>query len=269
MRNLYTALLTAIYSLSLVSCMVPESSGEQVASRECQELITHSLVQKLNQIDVSGPALSVKRLSREEIASKLKLDIKDYKGANRAVYEVGSCGFTPGQHYQFYQLNAFLNPVFPLDCVADDQGELILSQRGAPLREALFETNVSVKGEPFYFAALSQDEKTCAIAFVAPDSIEYAWKDGARAATHFTTAAARTFFVSGTGFQPNEKLTLLSESGQETLTQSLEAKADGTWVFLYAPATVGKTGGQFTLSVKRAPSQETGVLKSFWGDAIR
>jgi hypothetical protein len=72
------------------------------------------------------------------------------------------------------------------------------------------------------------------------------------------------FTVHGSGFAPNEHITFTSHSGNETGSFPLQADKQGTFVFGYNPAVIGKTEGPFELTFKVENAKPI-KLKHYWG----
>ena len=72
------------------------------------------------------------------------------------------------------------------------------------------------------------------------------------------------FTVHGSGFAPNEKITFTSHSGNESGSFPLQADQQGTFVFGYNPAVIGKTEGAFELTFEVENTKPI-KLKHYWG----
>jgi hypothetical protein len=106
------------------------------------------------------------------------------------------------------------------------------------------------KSEPIRLALTSKDDPSIkgfiqAIPF--PNTVT---DRGCTLQTILGTPKGEVTYVQGSGFQPNEELTMDSESYGEKNHGTAKAEADGTYFAVALPNILGKTSGTTTWSVK-------------------
>lgn len=74
----------------------------------------------------------------------------------------------------------------------------------------------------------------------------------------------KLFTLTGSGFKPNEKVTLKSRSCNESTTLPLKVNAEGHFCIGYAPSVVGKTEGPFEL-IFSGENMMPMKIQHYWG----
>ena len=106
------------------------------------------------------------------------------------------------------------------------------------------------KGEPKRFGLISDDEEHVK-GFVAVVPFPNAKSEkGCRLESIIGSPNGELTFIQGTGFEPNEELTIDGESYGEKHHDKGTAQADGTYFLTLMPYVTGKKSGKTTIDVK-------------------
>lgn len=221
----------------------------------------------------SGAQLRHEKLSEEKIREKYGKEASDKllhaDNPIQGVINLHATGIQPGDRYTLYTVNALHNKTVIAEFVADRKGLLNTIKDGVPLSGFDLIQFDLMNGEAIYFVLASASKKSCLPTQIIMDPIEFAWADGAYLYALLTTKDASLFTFIGKGFQPNEQLVVVSESGKEVVRSIAKTDDNGRWHGMTAPGVKGMRGGPASLSIQRSDTGETGKLSYLWGDAAK
>jgi hypothetical protein len=184
-------------------------------------------------------------------------------------YELYAIGLPKNPTYTLLEIKISGKVVQSLDGVTlDASGRAICAGRSGtcggngpndPIDLVLF----AGKGEPKRLSLVSNDEAHLkAVVSVTPFPNVAADK-GCRLESIIGTPKGEVTYVHGSGFEPNEELTLNAESYGEKNLGTSKAEADGSYFAVALPGVKGKTSGTTTWSVKGKNCNP--VLTFNWG----
>ena len=122
-------------------------------------------------------------------------------------------------------------------------------------------------GEFATFALVSKDQKSQAFVEITPFPIHAEGKGGCHLFVKPMELSGQAFLITGSGFQPNKKLQIVSTSVDEVAHQTSDGKADGTLKHVIFPATVGRKGGD--ASFEASDSVCSVKVQYKWGNEMR
>lgn len=152
---------------------------------------------------------------------------------------------------------------------------LTVSKTGIPYTDisdgrsyALFDISLSdeyfLPAEPVEYILISDDQLKAAYCRFIPKPVETSIPCGAKIWLELTSPDNLSFQIHGTGFLPNENLTLTSYSGTEKVTDYLTANPSGKFICLLKPALPNATTG-IAKAVITTSNLTTLTLTYTWG----
>lgn len=147
----------------------------------------------------------------------------------------------------------------------NNAGYLIVKEEGQDGELVLSFGNM-FRGEPIERALTSSDQMIRVLGEVIPFPLEGKGKAGAQLSLRLLTPTGLAFVMHGRGFQPDEEIRALSQSGHEVIQVPLQAGSNGEFVMFWYPGVVGLQGGSavFTAEAKA----DTLTLRYEWGTAM-
>jgi hypothetical protein len=200
-------------------------------------------------------------------ASALTLKETGRNGANgptEVSYRLFASGLPKGQHFTLWTWNLGSEPQAVADAFINPQG-LIVNRLGDATHK---EDPIDVKafaglGEKKRFAITSDNWTLQAFADAVPFPIEQT-VSGCSLSVEMSAPNYAGVIVRGSGFQPNESLTLDLASGPEGGKQQTNATPQGTYTMTIFPAVKGQKSGKAAVTIK---TPKCGVAVQFpWGD---
>ena len=122
-------------------------------------------------------------------------------------------------------------------------------------------------GEFATIALVSKDGTAKAFVEITPFPIQAEGKGGCRLAVRPMDPSGQAFVITGSGFEPNKKLKIVSTSVNEVAYGTSSGRSDGTLKQVIFPAVVGRTGGD--ASFEASGSDCSVKVRYKWGDEMR
>lgn len=216
----------------------------------------------------SKPKLECKLLTPDEACKawpQLGQNLKKSLKYNEVCIQFLTSDFKPGSQHTIYSINTLEQKSKVMDVVANAKGELCRKPGKINTKDCPFIICGFMNGEAVAYHVTSSNGVVKET--IVPRPIEYTWKDGANLKAILVNKEATQFVLFFVGFQPNETLITISESGPETLESVDKVNDDGVLVVYLAPGIKGKAGGSAKYTVKR--QNETGTLTYLWGEAAQ
>ena len=261
MRKLAVGVFWGLFCVLACSCARDSSFDDSD-----REIMQKAIARNLERKPSKGPAMVAKAISAEEIAERLALENVNLTDP---AFTFVTSGFQPGDSYDFYMLNMLYKKVSHDQYIVNDEGKLVAKKNGYYFDNSLQFGNGFMNAEPKFAILLSSDKKTCLATTIVSKPVEFAWTDGAHIQLIMLSPDACQFNLVGTGFLPNESLTMCATSCQERLEGACPASSEGTIQGLILPAVVNQPGGNATIEIKRQ-NGDIGTLNYFWGlDAMK
>ncbi len=213
-------------------------------------LITPSFL-AANSTSTDQPSLSYKEIRRyqsEENRSRLE------------IYLITK-GFTPGTKVKMKQKlvdDQVCEPKAILTVLDDG----VIGYQGKPLTVPL---NNFCVGEPILYTITSLDRQTTATISIVPYPIEKKDDKGHRISIVLADPEATIFEFLAEGFEPSEKLTFTSQSGNERMTHPATASEKGDLFSILMPAVRWEKNG--IASIEVTGKDTTLKLRYPWGNA--
>jgi hypothetical protein len=121
-----------------------------------------------------------------------------------------------------------------------------------------------LEGESVDFIIMDDRCNFFASTRICPKPIEQTMSDGAFLSLQLRSQDG-TYMLEGSGFKPNEKISILSKSEEEVISPfALEANADGTFLAGVNPHVIGKSYGHASLLIQRDNGIQS-KLSYLWG----
>lgn len=251
-----------LLALSLISNYVFATTSTQI---ELQNIIAKD--------PVSGATFEMKFLTTAEIKTLPSLaqdpELKSYFLKHK-FYKLLTSNLPTDTIYSIYSINlenkATLINTFTTDNGSDlqplqkEEGWNVFSDKCICINKNF------LNGEPFSFKLVSKDSKTCLVLKYIPNPVEYKWENGASIHMEAYEGSGNLFTFIGTGFKPNEKLSMVSISGNEKCPIEFPADKTGSITIGMAPAVLGQKGGDAKFIVMRENGRNKAILNYFWGE---
>ena len=209
-------------------------------------------------LNSSGAKLTLKEVSRSRISDRTLVK-----------YELYATGLPKDPTYTLVEIKISGKVVQNLDGVTlDANGRAICAGRPGtcsgngpndPIDLVLF----AGKGEPKRLSLISNDEAHLKAFLSVTPFPNVAADKGCRLESVIGTPKGEITYVHGSGFEPNEELTLNAESYGEKNSGVAKAEADGSYFAVALPSVKGKTSGTTVWSVKGRHCNP--VLTLMWG----
>lgn len=231
-----------------------------------QERILDSITQKRG-IDSEGPQLTCRRLTNEEFQEIFQKDLLPVQ----AIYRLEIENFKPGNQYRLYSVD-LKKRITPMgEFTVDDQAQLISMDLFDPMNPYLTKkimfNDFFLNGEEISYVLVAKDDSEYIAASIAPNPIEISWEDGACVSIVSLHENMEIFLAKAKNFIPNEKISIVSVSNNESLPLEILATPNGTWDSFFLPATIGHDSGCCKLIIKREHADEASTLEFKWGKA--
>lgn len=173
-------------------------------------------------------------------------------------YRLSDSGFPPGKTYNFWRRKIGEPPkILHTGLILTESGKLASkSNRGEPpllLEKTKFRVHDFARGEPLEVAVVSDDGRVKAFSKAIPFPIEARGEGRCRLWVELGVPLGQAFVIQGEGFEPHEKVKVVSKSEEETIESNDDISADGRFLVVMAPAVKGKDSGvaTYTASGKR------------------
>lgn len=178
-------------------------------------------------------------------------------------------GFPPGESFEVVCCNMHLEPQFGSDCIADENGSLIIEKDGKNLKDFQYTVSGYMNGETSFMVAVSKKQTFAVAEIFTPNPIEYTWEDGATLKVLMLQKNAEVFIVHFKGFKPHEEIAIVSKTCQETVNGEFNLGESTEKIWLFSPACIDQTGGPISLQIFRSTTREFMRINFLWGtDAI-
>jgi hypothetical protein len=193
-------------------------------------------------------------------------------GRNRAngrtvvSYRLFASGLPKGQHFTLWTWNLGSEPQAVADAFINQDGMIV--NRLADATRKVSEDPIDIRafagrGERKRFALTSDDWTLQAFAKAVPFPIEQT-ADGCRLSVETSAPNYTGVVIHGSGFQPNDALTIDLASGPEGGKQQATATPEGTYTAAIFPAVKGQTSGKASVTIT---SPKCSVAVQFpWGE---
>lgn len=112
-----------------------------------------------------------------------------------------------------------------------------------------------VVGKPIIYTVVSKEKFTSATAEFNPYPLEYHSENGAGISLKVSHPMLTRFQLQATGFAPQERVTLIHESGTSKEEIEMFADEQGNFSFGINPTVIGRMGGEAALTVKRGEEE--------------
>lgn len=121
-----------------------------------------------------------------------------------------------------------------------------------------------LEGEPFECTLKTEDGEFSTKITLIPNPMEKKDENGHVLSLCMRSPSIDMFELNASGFEPNEKVEFLSESGEEKIRKDLLASENGKIFLFISPAVKGKTNGNASVEI-RGKSTQNLKLKYKWG----
>lgn len=188
----------------------------------------------------------------------------DLQGRTVVSYRLFASGLPKGQHFTLWTWNLGSEPQAVADAFINPDGLIVNRLGDATHKEDPIDIRVSAgRGERKRFALTSDDWAMQAFAEAVPFPLEQS-ANGCRLSVEMSAPNYAGVVLHGSGFQPNETLTINLASGPEGGKQQASATPDGTYTAAIFPAVKGQKSGNASVMIA---SPKCSVAVQFpWGD---
>lgn len=173
-------------------------------------------------------------------------------------YQLTASNLPIGQHFFLIIRNLKKEIQSVEEFAVNAEGDLVSTDPNNPflLKNLKLFLGRFCAGEPLEYLLTSNDGLTRVSTRIVPYPIEASSQDGAKVTLSFIDPSALSFYCKGEGFEPFEKIELITLSDGEQRTETRYASKEGNLYVLLHPRNQGKKGGQSSLLVVR----QNGVL---------
>jgi len=263
--NMYTRLLSYLMIIiGFTGCARFNSEmSHDFESRTCSanKLMLDAIARKRHCLESpTSPQLNMVDLSEAEIKTLYP------KGKPAEVQAVGKFvgeNFVPGKRYKFVQIR-LNDKVIELGKISvNDDGMLFSERDNRRLGTVAFDFVNYINGEEARYVLIPEDDSEYVAAITVPNPIELKWKDGAKVSVICCSPTIGFFFVSGQGFTPGEKLSVISSDGKEEKPIKVTINENGRWeeinMLIFEGSDVAK------LKVKRESDSKEQIVDYAYG----
>ena len=179
-------------------------------------------------------------------------------------YRLFASGLPKGQHFTLWTWNLGNEPQAVADAFINSEGLIVNRLGDATNKEDPIDVRaVAGRGEKKRFAVTSDDWKLQAFAEAVPFTIEKT-VNGCSLSVEMSAPNYAEVVLRGSGFQPNESLTVDLGSGPEGGKQQANATPQGQYTMLIFHAVKGQKSGKASLTIT---TPKCNVAVQFpWGD---
>lgn len=187
---------------------------------------------------------------------------KDQKN-DRAIYffSVKDSPFQSGDKIHFYQKNLLGSVVslFELKVIDGEIMAITGNKKIEPLSDVQFSAT-TLPGEPFEYMIKTADGKKKVYKKYIHSPIETEFSTGEKLSIEIISPTIERFSLQGTGFKPNEELTLTDNNK----ISKIHANDKGEFIYILLPATKGNKNGQAKVIIENS-AKESKTLNYNWG----
>lgn len=164
-------------------------------------------------------------------------------------YRLFASGLPEGQHFTLWMWNLGSQPQAAADAYINADGLVVNSLGDATHKEDPIDLRTFAgRGEPKRFALTSDDWKLQAFAEAVPFPIEQT-SNGCKLSIKAYAPDYSAVVLLGSGFQPNEALTIDITSGPQAGKQQAIATPEGTYTAVIASTVQGQKSGKASASI--------------------
>lgn len=214
----------------------------------------------------SGVSLECHRMTHQELAEFCDLDIKriEEKYTGKILLTFRPVGVPSGRRYAFYIEEFNDEKTYQGDLIVNRLGQFA-TEEDSLLPSIFILGEDCMNGEPRTLTFISHDDKSKLSLTVQPNLIQAVWDDGASVEMIMCDPDALLFRIVGKGFSPEEEVVIISEKCKGVSLDNRSCDSEGQFSMIFYPGIEGKSGGLGNLTVRRKSTDETRVLKYFWG----
>jgi hypothetical protein len=179
-------------------------------------------------------------------------------------YRLFASGLPKAQHFTLWTWRLGSNPEALTDAFINPDGLVVNRLGDATHKEDPIDVRgVAGRGEKKRFAITSDDWTLQAFAEAVPFPIEQT-VNGCHLSVEMSAPNYEGVIVRGSGFQPNEPLTIDLASGREGGTEQLNATPQGTYTAAIFPYVKGQKTGKSSVTISTPKC--TVAVQFPWGD---
>jgi hypothetical protein len=164
-------------------------------------------------------------------------------------YRLFASGLPKGPHFTLWAWNVGSEPQAVADAFINPEGLIVNVLGDSTHKEDPIDVRTFAgRGEIKRFAIVSDDSTLQAFAEALPFPIEQT-ANGCRLSVEMSAPNYAGVVVRGSGFQPNESLTVDLASGPEGGKQQVNASSQGTYTAAILPAVKGQKSGKAKVTI--------------------